>query len=183
MRCGPHTKSKVGTCEDGTLAGVPPFVAADETEAETDPTKPTKVSAAGNCSISIAARRVDTPLTVASAAATGLELPSAIMSVASRERVKEKVSPGTVRAARGSPPDCGRLGISPGAAVQPCVIVSGLNWNTMTLGIARMTVGINEISAPFMNSAGIGTTFSCQSWRRGLRYAPQLPRPLGANPF
>src|SRR6266536_5707933 len=118
-------------------------------DAETVPSSPPPNDPLGYCSISSAANLVYTPLTTASPAPTGFESPSAIMSPASTARENENVSPGTPRTAIGSAPALGSAG-APAAGDQVWVIVSGLNWKTMTFGSDPMNVGMNETNAPFM---------------------------------
>ena len=80
------------------------------------------------------------------------------MSLESTARENENVSPGTPGVAMGSAPLLGAAD-TPGAADQVCVIVSGLNWNTMTFGTEPINVGMNEINAPLMNFPGISARF------------------------
>ena len=86
-----------------------------------------------------------------------MALPSAIMSLASSESLNENDSPGTPSAAIGSAPALGFAACADfPAGVQACVIVSGLYWKTMTLGIDPMNVGMNESKAPFIKESTSG---------------------------
>src|SRR5580698_7407953 len=91
-------------------------------------------------------------------ATTGL--PSAIVSLESIASVKEKLSVGCPVMARGL------LAVWPGAGappvvagVQACVMVSGLYWKMMTLGIGIGKVSLNSISPPFIVKPAITQAF------------------------
>ena len=111
----------------------------------TVPSRPPVVALAGYSSISSAASREYTPLTLASAA--GRDAVGDRVG-ASSESVKLNDSPGLPLTARGFVVVW--FGPAAGASgwVQACDIDSGLYWNTMMFGIGISPVGMNSTSAP-----------------------------------
>ena len=152
IRPGPQTNSTVGTCEAGTRAlryRLPNRRSTArqlaDTEADTDPSRPhPRAVGTGLQHLQRREARVDAGSFAMPSATT---LPSAIMSLASIASVNENDSPGC----RGRQADCA-FWLGPRArgwaGVQAWVIVSGLNWKTMTFGSGTRNVGMNSTKAP-----------------------------------